>query len=82
MWGATAYLPPNTTFQYKFIRKERDGSVRISLFPRLGPVCESGHYLHVGWTDRVGVGPEQGGYHPAVGSAVDCDKLALKRRRT
>lgn len=44
------------------------------------PVCESGHDLHVGWTDRVGIGPEQGGYHPAVGSAVHCDNLALKRR--
>ena len=28
MWGATVYLPPNITFQYKFIRKESDGRVR------------------------------------------------------
>jgi len=27
VWGATAYLPPNTTFRYKFIRKGSDGSV-------------------------------------------------------
>ena len=30
-WAATVYLPPNTAFQYKFIRKEKDGSV--SFFP-------------------------------------------------
>ena len=29
MWGATVYLPPNTAFQYKFIRVETDGSVRF-----------------------------------------------------
>ena len=28
-WAATVYLPPNTAFQYKFIRKETDGSVSI-----------------------------------------------------
>jgi len=27
VWGATAYLPPNIAFQYKFIRKESNGSV-------------------------------------------------------
>jgi hypothetical protein len=27
VWAATVYLPPNTAFQYKFIRKETDGSV-------------------------------------------------------
>jgi hypothetical protein len=27
VWAATVYLPPNTEFQYKFIRKESDGSV-------------------------------------------------------
>jgi len=27
VWAATVYLPPNTAFQYKFIRIESDGSV-------------------------------------------------------
>ncbi|KAH9058949.1 glycoside hydrolase [Lactarius deliciosus] len=27
VWAATAYLPPNTAFQYKFIRKESNGNV-------------------------------------------------------
>jgi len=27
VWGATVYLPPSTAFQYKFIRKESDGSI-------------------------------------------------------
>jgi len=27
VWGATVYLPPNTEFEYKFIRKETDGSI-------------------------------------------------------
>jgi len=27
VWGATVYLPPNTAFQYKFIRVETDGSI-------------------------------------------------------
>ncbi|KAI0275828.1 glycoside hydrolase [Russula aff. rugulosa BPL654] len=27
IWGATVYLPPNTEFEYKFIRKETDGSI-------------------------------------------------------
>jgi len=26
-WGATVYLPPNTAFQYKFIRKETNGNI-------------------------------------------------------
>lgn len=25
----------------------------------------------------MGIGPEQGGYHPVIGSAIDCDDLAL-----
>jgi hypothetical protein len=29
VWGATVYLPPNTEFEYKFIRKT-GGSVRYS----------------------------------------------------
>jgi hypothetical protein len=33
VWGATVYLPPNITFQYKFIRKETDGRVRSSPSP-------------------------------------------------
>lgn len=28
-WSVTVTLPANTTFQYKFIRKETDGSVSI-----------------------------------------------------
>jgi len=27
VWGATVYLPPNTVFQYKFIRKETNGNI-------------------------------------------------------
>ncbi|KAH9018828.1 glycoside hydrolase [Lactarius hengduanensis] len=27
VWAATVYLPPNTAFQYKFIRKESNGTV-------------------------------------------------------
>jgi len=27
VWGATVYLPPNTAFQYKFIRKEAKGKI-------------------------------------------------------
>jgi hypothetical protein len=27
VWGATVYLPPSTTFEYKFIRKETNGSI-------------------------------------------------------
>jgi len=27
VWGATVYLPPNTVFQYKFIRKEKNGNI-------------------------------------------------------
>ncbi|KAH8986767.1 glycoside hydrolase [Lactarius hatsudake] len=27
VWAATAYLPPNTAFQYKFIRKESNGNI-------------------------------------------------------
>ncbi|KAH9981801.1 glycoside hydrolase [Russula compacta] len=27
VWGATVYLPSNITFQYKFIRKEPDGTI-------------------------------------------------------
>jgi len=27
VWSATVYLPPNTVFQFKFIRKETDGTV-------------------------------------------------------
>ncbi|KAH8996008.1 glycoside hydrolase [Lactarius akahatsu] len=27
VWAATVYLPPNTAFQYKFIRKESNGNV-------------------------------------------------------
>lgn len=28
IWGVTLYLQPGTTFQYKFIRKETNGTVR------------------------------------------------------
>jgi len=27
VWGATVYLPPNTPFEYKFIRKESNGAI-------------------------------------------------------
>ncbi|KAI0295076.1 glycoside hydrolase [Multifurca ochricompacta] len=27
VWGATVYLPPNAAFQYKFIRKQSNGSI-------------------------------------------------------
>ncbi|KAH9981799.1 glycoside hydrolase family 13 protein [Russula compacta] len=27
VWGATVYMPPNTTFQYKFIRQESNGTI-------------------------------------------------------
>jgi len=27
VWGATVYLPPNTVFQYKFIRKKANGKI-------------------------------------------------------
>ena len=80
MWGATVYLPPNTVFQYKFIRKEKNGNVCPSR-PHSGLECETGRYLHVGWVDRVGIGSEQGRYDPGVRSAVDFDDLALKRSR-
>jgi hypothetical protein len=33
VWGATVYLPPNTAFQYKFIRKEANGNVCFFLLP-------------------------------------------------
>jgi hypothetical protein len=32
VWSATVYLPPSTTFQYKFIRKETDGSVSLFIY--------------------------------------------------
>lgn len=32
-WSVTVTLPANTAFQYKFIRKETDGSVRIPIVP-------------------------------------------------
>ena len=33
VWAATVYLPPDTVFQYKFIRKESNGNVRhVSLY--------------------------------------------------
>ena len=41
VWGATVYLPPNITFQYKFIRKETDGSVRISSSPASAPYVKA-----------------------------------------
>ncbi|KAI0246821.1 glycoside hydrolase [Lactifluus subvellereus] len=27
VWGATVYLPPHTTFEFRFIRKESDGNI-------------------------------------------------------
>jgi len=27
VWGATVYLPPNTDFEYKFIRKDSNGNI-------------------------------------------------------
>jgi hypothetical protein len=36
----------------------------------------------IAWVDRVGIGSEQGGYNTSVGSAVDCDQLALKKKDT
>jgi len=29
VWGATVYLTPSATFEYKFIRKESNGDVRF-----------------------------------------------------
>jgi hypothetical protein len=34
-WGSTVYLPPNATFQFKFLRKESNGNVRILFFRHL-----------------------------------------------
>jgi hypothetical protein len=78
------YLPPGTTFQYKFLRKEPNGTVRI--FCRhspsfLGPVCAKMTFTDLldgcAWVDHVGIGPDQGGYDSGVGIAVDCDELEL-----
>jgi Starch binding domain len=45
LWGATAYLPANITFQYKFLRKESNGTVRFFFSPLTflsePPVCET-----------------------------------------
>lgn len=35
VWGATVYLPPGITFQYKLLRKEPNGTVRIFVATRL-----------------------------------------------
>jgi len=74
------YLPPNTQFEYKFIRKDTNGNVRYSL--------ARAHFLvisltmlalnRVSLTDRVGIGSEQAGHDACIRSAVDSDdELAL-----
>jgi hypothetical protein len=76
-------LPPNTSFQYKFIRKESNGDVSIfsALTPVSAPYVKAVITKRIAWVDRVGIGSEQGGYDTSVGSAVDCDQLALKKER-
>ena len=81
VWDTMVYLPPNTQFQYKFIRKESNTDVCI--FPTLA--LDSAPHLktviteYIAWVDCWGIGSEQGGCDTSVRSAVRCNELALKR---
>jgi hypothetical protein len=74
VWGATVYLPSNTIFEFKFIRKESDGSVRISSILPAQTVGD------MDFKGCVGIGSKQARYNPFIGSAVDFDELALNGR--
>ncbi|KAI9456014.1 glycoside hydrolase [Lactarius psammicola] len=47
VWAATVYLPSNTAFQYKFIRKESNGNVRVFLLALFAHARRSTE--HNGW---------------------------------
>ncbi|KAF7292118.1 Alpha-amylase [Mycena indigotica] len=49
VWTITVNLPPNTNFQYKFIRKETDGSVRAFYMPSLDVHLFSLLFVQVVW---------------------------------
>ena len=68
VWGATVYLPPNTPFQYKFIRKESNGNVCFFFALSLVSVPHVKAIITkcIVWVDRVGVGSEQGGYDTGI----------------
>ena len=76
-WRATVYLPPSTTFEYKSLRKEPNGTVR----PFLGSACAKLTFTDIldgcAWVDHVGNGSDQRGYNSGVRTTVDCDKLEL-----
>ena len=39
VWTVSVSIPEDTTFQYKFIRKETDGSVRVPLLLEPCAIC-------------------------------------------